>query len=161
MMKRLMIWVIFFCMIFSSCLADGFRVFDNADIFTTEEEALLEEQIAQYRMETKTDFCVLTTDDFLGRNNQLEIAELFLYSCDIGLGPSKDGVVFYLDMYHRIPAVCTSGIMTTMLSGITLDAFFSSSYSYLKNNEFYDGTNECINFSKQLVLDYWAKELQP
>ncbi|MBQ7868568.1 MAG: TPM domain-containing protein [Clostridia bacterium] len=160
MKRRIITFFLFFSALISCGYAESPRVYDNAGIFSAEEKESLEKSIAIYRQETKTDFCILTTNDFLGENNQLEIAELFFDSCDIGLGPNKDGVLFYLDMYHRIPAICTSGIMIQLLSGITLDACFESSYPHLKDNNFEQGAKACMDFTHALIADYWKNELE-
>ena len=53
-MKKIIVAVLVLMLTISTALAESFRVYDNAGLFTPEEENMLEAAILDYRWHTKT-----------------------------------------------------------------------------------------------------------
>ena len=138
--------------------ADTTRVYDNAKCFSAEEITALEEKIHEFRLRTKTDFCILITDDFLG-NDPLAIAGIFYDSMGLGIGPNQGGIVLYIDLYNRIPAISTCGEMVLILSGDKLDSVFDSMYTFLADGEYSVAMIAAIEQVDSILADYWARWL--
>ena len=65
-MRKIAAVIIFCLVICTSAVAESWRVFDNAGIFSQSEIEELENEISVFQRETNVDFVVLTTDDYLG-----------------------------------------------------------------------------------------------
>lgn len=118
-MKKLLSTVICLVLILSTlCIAasaEGTRVFDYADLFTTEEEAALETQISSFVSETGMDFVVLTSDD-VGSKESIEFADDFYDENGFGTGDDMSGILFFIDMDNRVPTISTCGAMIPIIS---------------------------------------------
>ena len=87
-MKKFVSLILFLLFLFSSAFAESWRIFDNANLFSKDEIEELENKILSFQKDTNIDFVVLTTDDYLGLNNQQFIAETFYDSGSFGFGRS-------------------------------------------------------------------------
>lgn len=144
--------------LFLSANADTTRVYDNAKCFSADEIQALEDRIHEFRVRTKTDFCILTTDDFLG-NDPVAIAEIFYDSMELGIGPTKNGLVIYIDLCNRIPAICTTGEMVHIMSGDKLDKVFDSMHTFLTAGEYAMAMIVAMEQVDSTLEDYWARWL--
>lgn len=155
-MKRLLILLLCFMLPFSA-FAEPFRVYDNADLFTAEEEITLENAIKKYRWETKTDFAILTTDDFLGENNQLVIAGEFYGAMGFGVAENKDGMLFYIDMKMRAPAISTCGSVIRLMTDKKLDRVFDAVAPLLAEGKYAEAMLTAIQEATKIHEEYWKK----
>lgn len=153
-MKKLL--VLLLCLFFPfSAFAEPFRVYDNAELFTAEEEVTLENAIKEYRWETKTDFAILTTDDFLGENNQLTIASYFYDAMDFGITQNKDGMIFYIDMKMRAPAISTCGSVVKLVTEENLDRMFDVALPLLSEGKYAEAMQAVILEAREIHNEYW------
>ncbi len=77
---------------------DGFpRVVDDADLFSTSEEAQLEERSAQIRSQYETDLVILTTKDLHGKNI-MDVADDYFDYNGYGCGDDYDGIILVISM---------------------------------------------------------------
>lgn len=155
-MKRLLILLLCF-MLPLSAFAEPFRVYDNADLFTAEEENALENAIKEYRWETKTDFAILTTDDFLGENNQLVIASEFYDAMNFGIAQNKDGMIFYIDMRMRTPAISTCGSVIKLMTDEKLNRIFDAVTPLLSEGKYAEAMITAIQEATKTHEEYWKK----
>lgn len=155
-MKRLLILLLCFMLPFSA-FAEPFRVYDNAELFTAEEEITLENAIKEYRWETKTDFAILTTDDFLGENNQLVIASEFYDAMNFGIAQNKDGLIFYIDMKMRAPAISTCGSVIRLMTDEKLDRVFDAVTPLLSEGKYAEAMLTAIQEATKIHEEYWKK----
>ena len=95
----------------AGALAAGPAVVDEADLFTPDEEAALTMLIEQFRDEHEMDFGIVTTDYSHGDSSQQEIADELYDQGGYGIGEYANGILYYIDMYERIPYLCTTGEM--------------------------------------------------
>lgn len=153
-MKKLLV-LLLCCFVPIVSLADSFRVYDNADLFTPEEEVALENAIKEYRWETKTDFAILTTDDFLGTDNQLIIANGFYDAMGFGITMNKDGMLFYIDMNTRTHAISTCGSVMTLMSSNRLDEMFDTVTPLLSDGEYSRAMHAAIQKALDIYTEYW------
>lgn len=155
-MKKLL--VLLLCLILPfSAFAEPFRVYDNASLFTPEEEVALENAIKEYRWETKTDFAILTTDDFLGESNQLVIASEFYKAMGFGITQDKDGMIFYIDMRMRAPVISTRGSVARLMTDEKLDRVFNSVTLLLSEGKYAEAMLTAIQMATEMHTEYWEK----
>lgn len=158
-MKRILVLLLCLCVAFPAC-ADPQRVFDNAGLFTADEVERLESLILEFQKQTKTDFAVLTTDDFLGNVTDEQIwqfANDFYDKMSLGYAPSSSGVLYYIDMYNCAPCISTCGLYTLILQDCLSDVFDAAS-PYLIRGQWMDAVEHTMDCIKTSFYAYWGQE---
>lgn len=151
-MKKLVAVVLFFLVVFSSALAEPWRVFDNAGIFSESEIEELENEISAFQRDTNVDFVVLTTDDYLGSGNQEIIADTFYDSGNFGFGRVASGMIYYIDMNQRYHYVSTTGEMITVFKDYVENSL-SSCTKFMKNEDYKGSVLEMIAWAKKAIAE--------
>lgn len=85
------------CFAFSA-IAEPWRVFDNAGLFSVEEIQIIEHAITGFQRETNMDFAVLTMTDYFGKNNSWDIAKAFYESNNFGFGNQASGIIYFFHL---------------------------------------------------------------
>ena len=98
-MKRIFVLLIALMLFATSALAEPWRVFDNAGLFSVEDAKTIEQAIADFQRTTNTDFAVLTFEGFFGNNISGKIAELFYEFNNFGFGHTASGIVYFFHLY--------------------------------------------------------------
>ncbi len=70
-MKRFLVLFLMLSLACTSSLAEPWRVFDNARLFSAEDNEAIEQAVSKFQRETNMDFVVLTTDDYLGKKTPI------------------------------------------------------------------------------------------
>lgn len=110
-------------------------VVDMADLFSAEEEAVLTQMIEDFREKNQMDFAIITTDA-AHNSTQQEIADELYDRGGYGVGEEASGILYYIDMYERIPYLCTTGEMIDYMTDERIDAAHESCYSYLAGGSY-------------------------
>lgn len=150
--------VLLLCLLLPVCaISETVRVYDNAGLFTQEEKDALEQSIREYRHTTKTDFAILTTDDYLGENITQIIADNFYDSLGLGIGKNHDGMIFYIDMYNRLPCFSTCGFAITLLPNESLNRLFDAAHGFLVEGKYAEATQAVIDTALVMYDEYWSQ----
>lgn len=80
--------------------AEGQRVFDQADLFSDDEEANLQERVIELAEEIQMDVAIATVADTYFMETY-EYAESFYMEQGIGFGENRRGFLFLIDMDNR------------------------------------------------------------
>lgn len=142
--------------VFSMCLpenvsaSDGdIRVYDNYDVLTDEEEAALDEELADIYEEYGFEGVILTSEDVY-EDERMYAAE-FMQENDFGYGDAKDGMCIFHQPDRRLITIVFRGdaqyAFDTRIQGILLD----DCTEYLKKDDPYS--------AYQAVLDDMKKGL--
>lgn len=118
----------------ASALAE--RVFDRAGLFSQSEIAQLESAIAEYQRATNTDFVLLTSDSAHAGNSQQQIADEFYDRGGFGVGEDKSGVLYFIDMYDRVPYLSTTGEMIDYLTDERIEAAHERCWNALSRGDY-------------------------
>lgn len=143
-------------------LANAQRVYDNAGLFTDEEVQRLEEMIAAFQTETKSDFAILTTDDYLGHEDTQYLqafARTFFVSQGFGYGSGQSGLIFYIDNNARKYTLVGDALCHDFLGGETNESIISSMQPDMKNGKYFKAAQTAIEQSLKAYSDYWAQVL--
>ena len=92
-MKRMFLIVATVLCFISAAFAEPWRVFDNAGLFSAEDIVAIEQAIFAFQRSTSFDFAVLTTDDYIGKENWAAVADSFYDSEDFGFGQQTSGML--------------------------------------------------------------------
>lgn len=155
-MKKIIVFLLCLLLpVFS--FAETVRVYDSAGIFTQQEKEALEDAIREYRHTTKTDFAILTTDDYLGENMTKTIADNFYDSLGIGIGNYHDGMIFYIDMYNRAPCISTCGFAVTLFPDESINRLFDASHDLLSQGQYAAAMQAVIDTALAMHDEYWSQ----
>ncbi len=154
-MKKILILALVILLMPLAAHATTERVFDNAGIFSEDDITSLKAAIMDFQKNTRYDFVILTTDDFLGVENQQAIAESFYDSQGFGLDGVHSGLLFYIDMNQRIQYICTTGNLISLLDDVFIDEALDVSTSYLRKGEYKEGMLEVIRYIQFLDDSKW------
>jgi uncharacterized protein len=102
-------------------LAEGERVFDNANLFTTAEEQEIRSAIADFQSATGMDFVVLTSDATTGEDSQAQVADDYYDQGGFGLDSENSGALYYIDMYNRQEYLSTTGAMIDYMTDARIE----------------------------------------
>ena len=100
----------------SSAPATEKRVYDEGNLFSSLEEASLEEEIARFREETGMDFVVLTNTLPHGNVSAEAVADDFYDERGFGLDEEHSGALYYIDMSDRYQHLSTTGRMIDIMT---------------------------------------------
>lgn len=151
-MRKIAAVIIFCLVICTSAVAESWRVFDNAGIFSQSEIEELENEISVFQRKTNVDFVVLTTDDYLGSGNQQTIADAFFDSGNFGFGRLASGLIYYIDMNQRYLYVSTAGEMITVFEDYINDSIEACT-DFMANEDYKDAVLEMIDWAKKAVAE--------
>ena len=160
-MKKLFGFLMAFTLTISIACAEPFRVFDSADLFSPEEESALETAILDYRRSTRTDFCILTTDDYLAFDDSWEFAWTFYTRAGIGVGSGKLGALLYIDMNQRVPAIYTYLGTDAFLSDDDVSAIFDLIHPDLASGNYASAAQKALQYAQSASDAYWSRLLEP
>lgn len=116
--------------------AQSANVIDQADLFTPQEEMELAQLIDAFRSDTGMDFAIVTTQSAHAGSSQAEIADALYERGGYGTGDDKSGILYYIDMYERIPFLTTTGKMINYMTDDRVDAAHEASYPYLASGAY-------------------------
>lgn len=133
----------------------GQRVYDYAGLLTAEQAAALETALDAAAGQTAMDIVFLSAADTGGKES-LAYAEDFYDYNGFGTGESKDGIVYFIDMEHRVPTIATTGHMIDYISDSRLDDLFDSVDPYLQDADWYGSAIAFID-----RLSYWVGQGLP
>ena len=135
-MKKLL--SLFICIMLCFCLsaqAENARLIDDADLFTAAEEADLLAMIADFQNETGMDF-VIYTSAAAHSSSQQDIADDLYDRGGYGLGEDRSGALYFIDMYERIPYLCTTGAMIDYMTDARIESAHNSAYPFLTTGQY-------------------------
>lgn len=142
-MKR---FILLFAALWCLCLpsmAEN-RVIDEADLLTDAQEAALEEQIEQIRTQRQMDV-VLLLKQSIGNSLPRYYAADYYDQGGYGLGESKDGVLFLLNMNSRDYFTLTTGNAIDVFTDARLDRMHEEIVPYLSNGEYFTALEKYLH----------------
>lgn len=150
-MKKFLSLLICLLLCLCSCAqAENARVIDDADLFTADEEAALYGLIADFQSETGMDFVIYTSADYHDESQASIADDLYDYG-DYGLDEEASGVLYFIDMYERIPYLSTTGAMIDYMTDSRIAAAHEASYDFLASGQYADAAAQMI----YAVYGYW------
>ncbi len=142
MMKRLarILLMIFVLVLPVSSLAAP-HVFDNADVFTDDEEQEISDAVSAFIADTGMDYAVLTARRSLGSQTDHEMARDYYKSLGLGAGDDQSGALYMLNMFseNRYEYLYTDGKMIDYMTDARVELALDQSNPLLKQGLYKDG----------------------
>lgn len=152
-MKKVLFLLI--CLLLFLCplaQAENTRIIDAAGLFSAEEEAALSQTITRFQDETGMDFVICTSDSYHSESLQTLADDLY-DNGGYGLDEDASGVLYFIDMYERIPYLSTTGAMIDYLTDERISAAHEASYDFLASGQYACAAEQMI----YSVYGYWEK----
>lgn len=125
------------------------RVIDEADLLTAQEEADLEEVLAEYSELYAFDMVVLTADD-MGGQDIISYADDYYDYNGYGYGSDYDGCILILNMTTREWYISTCGYGIVALNDMVIDQMAEVFVPLLSSGDYYKGfvtfTEQCAYY---------------
>lgn len=147
------IFTLFLCLMMCFCLsaqAENTRLIDDADLFSAAEEAELLGLIESFQAETGMDFVIYTSSDSHSESQQSIADDLYDYG-GYGLDEEASGILYFIDMYERIPYLSTTGAMIDYMTDARIEAAHEASYDFLATGRYAEAAAQMI----YSVYGYW------
>lgn len=113
------------------------RVFDQAELFSADEQQQIKDAIEEFTQETGMDFVVLTSDQSHGNSSQQAIADQFYLKYEFGADDGEhSGALYYIDMYERLPHLSTKGKMINYVTDLRFDRLDLNANDELRNGDY-------------------------
>lgn len=128
------------------------KIYDYADLFTDNEEQILQESLVSTAKKIKLDLVIVTTDYNRGKESLLYASDFydgngFGYDYDCG-----SGVIMLIDMDNREVAISTAGVCRVYLDSET-DNMIDDVTPYLSDEEYMKAAQYFISEVKELALE--------
>lgn len=159
--------LIFFTMLITqgvSANEDTQRVFDFADLLTSEEESKLEEKALQSEDAIQTEIYIVTTDNAEGKSS-VQFADDFGDSNHFGY-EKRDGtyILLLIDMDNRTAWISTSGNAINNFSESRISDTLDAIFEYLPDSKYYESCYayiEKVNEYMRLTPEEKPSEYDP
>ena len=135
-------------------IADQQRVFDEANLFTAQEEASLEESISRSAEQTPLDLVVVTVLS-TGSKDAQTYADDFFDDGGFGVGDDFSGALLLIDMGASEVAVSTTGYGIRLLSDARIDKILDAVVEHLAEGEAAQAAQAFLN----MVTDYASQDV--
>lgn len=132
--------------------AETTRVFDQANLLSSDEKESLEKDITAFKEKTNQDFVFVSTTNTDGKTWE-EYADDFYDDNGFGQGDDKNGMLFLIDMKHRKFHISTTGSMIDILNDQRINQIIESSTDDMVNGDYYDAVKTVLTTSEGYVAD--------
>lgn len=119
----------------SAVPGDSRRVYDQAGLFSEDEQEQLEEDIQSFRESTGMDAAVVTTENAEGKTSE-QYADDFYDNMGFGTGEDLDGVLYLMDMDNRELYISTSGGMIRYLTDERIEDLLDHGIGYMQDGDY-------------------------
>ena len=119
------------------------RVYDQADLFSYNEEMELASKISELQETMDMGLAVVTTEDNSG--SARDYADDFYEQYEIGTGKNHDGALFLIDMENGELWISTEGKMIRYLTDDRINEILDASIEYAYEGEFYESAYVFLN----------------
>ena len=130
------------------------RVYDQADLFSYDEEMELASKISELQETMDMGLAVVTTEDNSG--SARDYADDFYEQYEIGTGKNHDGALFLIDMENGELWISTEGKMIRYLTDDRINEILDASIEYAYEGEFYESAYVFLNG----VENFYEKGIQ-
>lgn len=123
----------------SAALAAGQNVYDNAELFTPDELAQLQETIDAHIETYGSDLAIVTITDDQGKTSRAYADDFYDQN-----GFGEDGMLFLINMDSRELYISTSGRMIDILNDDRINDLLDLQYEYASNSDYFSAMQHSI-----------------
>lgn len=120
------------------------KVYDFADLFTSDEEQELYKSIQGYIEEFNMDMVIVTISEN-NKSSSMEYADDFYDYNYFGINDSKDGILFLIDMDNRNIYITTTGKAINKYNDSRIDDMLDRAYTYMTSEDYFEAAQAFID----------------
>ena len=140
-----------FCLVSIPTFASAdIKVYDYANLFSTEELDELETSSKNLSETYQLDIGIVTTNDAEGKN-QVQYADDFYDNNGYGYGSSADGLLFLIDMDNRQICISPCGLGEKYFTDARIDKMLDSIYDYVSNADYYGAASNFLALTESYI----------
>lgn len=133
------------------------KVYDFADLFSPNQEEGLYSSVAEFVNTYNMDLAIVTINDN-NKGSQAVYADDFYDYNEFGIGSSRDGLLFLIDMENRQIYMSTTGYAISMYNDYRIEMALDRVYTYMSDEAYYDGVlafiREISNYADEGLPTY-------
>lgn len=148
-----LLFLILFIFVLTPIVANGqgFRVFDDGDLFTEEETILLDDEAKALSEAYDMDIIIVTTNDANGKTSREYADDYYDYN-GFGVGGDLDGILFLIDMDNREAYISTSGIGIRYLTDQRIENILEIAFdSGLENGDYFGASKGFLSGTQRYL----------
>ena len=126
------------------------KVYDYANLFSTEELEELEATAKTLSETYQLDVGIVTTNDAEGKTAEA-YADDFYDNKGYGYGSNADGLLFLMDMDNRKIWIFTCGLGIQYFTDARIEKILDSLYEYVSNADYYGAANDFLELTKSYI----------
>lgn len=133
------------------------KVFDDADLLTSEQEERLQQVALSSADTAQLDLVIVTTNDTHGKTSQ-QYAEDFYQQNGFGYENSTkgSGAILLINMEDRDAYIATKGIAIQYLDDATIEYILDDIFEYLPDADYYNSCLAFLQSTSQYAADFIA-----
>ena len=135
-----------------TALAQNPAVVDDANLFSTQEEAEIQEKAMEIIQRYQVDVVVVTSYA-PQKGKSLAFADDYYDRNGYGVGEDEAGLLYLIDMSNRVPTISTKGIMIDYITDSRLEELFDCSYDALAAGDYARSTMQLLNRLESFLAD--------
>jgi Beta-propeller domains of methanol dehydrogenase type len=157
-----MLLLLLFC---PAALALENRVFDDGNLFSSEQEAALQSQIEAIYATHAQDIVVVTT--YENDASARRYADDYYENGGFGVGGDHSGALFLIDMDNRELTISTEGEMANILNDARIERLLDTMYEYASNEQYYRAVQSALTRADTYIANgpvwnqYQYNEIDP
>ena len=124
-------------------IPEELRVYDQADLFTDEEEMELASKLLEVQKRMDMGLAIVTTED--NSSSARDYADEFYEFYEIGIGSDYSGALFLIDMENGEFWISTEGKMIRYLTDDRIDAILDDAFEYAYDGAFYQAADAFLD----------------
>lgn len=124
------------------------KVYDQADLFTAEEEENLQNMCVYVAKKTKLDVAVVTTDDAEGKTSMVYADDFYdrmIEENGFGYDNGASGIILLIDMDNREIYISTAGIAIQYFNDEDIEDILSNLDDYMASELYYNAAKTFVN----------------
>lgn len=126
------------------------KVYDFAELLTDSEEKALYTLIESYIEKYDMDMVIVTIDEN-NKKSQVEYADDFYDYNEFGIGDTRDGILFLIDMDNRQMHISTTGEAIRMYNDSRIEDILDDTYYYISDEDYYNCAKAFITSSSSFA----------
>lgn len=130
------------------------KIYDFANLYTESEEEELYKKVLEYVNSYNMDLAIVTIDKN-NKSSPMVYADDFYDYNSFGVGESRDGILFLIDMENREIYMSTTGKAIKMYNDYRINEAMNQVYQYMSDQNYSLGTNKYID----VISDYASRGL--
>jgi len=145
---KIIYFITFLCLFFKpTILVNGEtgnqRVFDGANLLTTEQVYQLEEVIDSLQQLTEADVVIATTEDARGKST-FDFADEFYDDHQFGVGAADSGMLLLIDLDNREFYIMTEGRMIDYFTDARIEAMLDHMADFIEVGDFFEAAGSFL-----------------